>query len=424
MSKSMYKDCEIGSIPTNWNIQKLEELANVTGGKRLPKGSSLSEINNGHPYIRVSDMNDKGIQLDSMLYVPDDVVEQISRYRVDKDDLYISVAGTLGLVGKVPDELNGANLTENADRISNIRCNTDFLLYCLKSDFIKKIINSEMTTNAQPKLALTRIKQFPIPVPPLKEQQKIAEILSSVDAAIEKTEQVIAKTEEVKKGLMQQLLTKGIGHTKFKQTDIGNIPIKWKLLTLESLCERVTRKNKSLNDNVLTISAQHGLINQAEFFNKIVAGKNIESYYLLKQGEFAYNKSYSKGYPFGVIRRLDRYEEGILSTLYICFKLKDEQTVTSDFINNIFESGLLDSQFVGIAKEGARAHGLLNIKVADFFNIQIPIPSLEEQNKISEVIKVMNIRIDSEEIKLKKLNEVKKGLMQQLLTGKTRVKID
>ena len=235
---------------------------------------------------------------------------------------------------------------------------------------------------------------------------------------------MIAKTEEVKKGLMQQLLTKGIGHTKFKQTDIGNIPIKWKLLTLESLCERVTRKNKSLNDNVLTISAQHGLINQAEFFNKIVAGKNIESYYLLKQGEFAYNKSYSKGYPFGVIRRLDRYEEGILSTLYICFKLKDEQTVTSDFINNIFESGLLDSQFVGIAKEGARAHGLLNIKVADFFNIQIPIPSLEEQNKISEVIKVMNIRIDSEEIKLKKLNEVKKGLMQQLLTGKTRVKID
>nr|WP_237257842.1 restriction endonuclease subunit S [Turicibacter bilis] len=281
-----------------------------------------------------------------------------------------------------------------------------------------------MTGNATKFINKTTMAEIEFLLPPLKEQQKIAEILSSVDAAIEKTEQVIAKTEEVKKGLMQQLLTKGIGHTKFKQTDIGNIPIKWKLLTLESLCERVTRKNKSLNDNVLTISAQHGLINQAEFFNKIVAGKNIESYYLLKQGEFAYNKSYSKGYPFGVIRRLDRYEEGILSTLYICFKLKDEQTVTSDFINNIFESGLLDSQFVGIAKEGARAHGLLNIKVADFFNIQIPIPSLEEQNKISEVIKVMNIRIDSEEIKLKKLNEVKKGLMQQLLTGQVRVKVD
>lgn len=423
MIKDGYKKTSIGYIPLDWEVKKFKDITAIL---RCGLASTPKYVEDGVPFLSAQNVKNGKLNLDKYKCISNELHEKLTKNtKPQKNDILMTRVGNVGDAALVDIDWEFSVYVS----LTHIRMkegyDSQFFTQLLNSSFIKRrSLQTQYKGGGVANLNVKVVEEFDMPIPPLKEQQKIAEILSSVDAAIEKTEQVIAKTEEVKKGLMQQLLTKGIGHTKFKQTDIGNIPIKWKLLTLESLCERVTRKNKSLNDNVLTISAQHGLINQAEFFNKIVAGKNIESYYLLKQGEFAYNKSYSKGYPFGVIRRLDRYEEGILSTLYICFKLKDEQTVTSDFINNIFESGLLDSQFVGIAKEGARAHGLLNIKVADFFNIQIPIPSLEEQNKISEVIKVMNIRIDSEEIKLKKLNEVKKGLMQQLLTGKTRVKID
>ena len=397
MSKSMYKDCEIGSIPTNWNIQKLEELANVTGGKRLPKGSSLSEINNGHPYIRVSDMNDKGIQLDSMLYVPDDVVEQISRYRVDKDDLYISVAGTLGLVGKVPDELNGANLTENADRISNIRCNTDFLLYCLKSDFIKKIINSEMTTNAQPKLALTRIKQFPIPVPPLKEQQKIVEILSSVDAAIKKTEQVITKTEEVKKGLMQQLLTKGIGHTEFKDSKLGEIPLKWEIKQLKDLLEIKYGKDQKYivcKDGKYNILGTGGIIG--------------------KTNSYLYDK------PSVLIGR----KGTINQPMYIEEPFWTVDTLFYTVINpNNLEKWIYYAiSNINLMKYN-EATGVPSLSVNNLNTIKFAVPPYDEQVKIVNILDSTEQKIQSENLKLNRLMILKQGLMQQLLTGQVRVKV-
>ena len=397
MSKSMCKDCEIGSIPTNWNIQKLEELANVTGGKRLPKGSSLSEINNGHPYIRVSDMNDKGIQLDSMLYVPDDVVEQISRYRVDKDDLYISVAGTLGLVGKVPDELNGANLTENADRISNIRCNTDFLLYCLKSDFIKKIINSEMTTNAQPKLALTRIKQFPIPVPPLKEQQKIAEILSSVDAAIEKTEQVIAKTEEVKKRLMQQLLTKGIGHTEYKNSELGEIPLKWEIKQLKDLLEIKYGKDQK---QVICENGKYNILGTGGIIGKT--------------NSYLYDK------PSVLIGR----KGTINRPMYIEEPFWTVDTLFYTVINpNNFEKWIYYViSNINLMKYN-EATGVPSLSVNNLNTIKFAVPPYDEQVKIVNILDSTEQKIQSENLKLNRLMILKQGLMQQLLTGKVRVKV-
>lgn len=414
----MYKDCEIGSIPTNWNIQKLEELANVTGGKRLPKGSSLSEINNGHPYIRVSDMNDKGIQLDSMLYVPDDVVEQISRYRVDKDDLYISVAGTLGLVGKVPDELNGANLTENADRISNIRCNTDFLLYCLKSDFIKKIINSEMTTNAQPKLALTRIKQFPIPVPPLKEQQKIAEILSSVDAAIEKTEQVIAKTEEVKKGLMQQLLTKGIGHTEFKQTEIGEIPFEWGVKNFKDISKvnqglqiaiSARFKDPGINRKIyITIQYLNDKSNKENIYYVENPNANVvcteEDILMTRTGNTGYVVTGVKGVFHNNFFKVD-YDRSKLNRNFLVLYLK------SDKIQNKIMT------YAGATTIPDLNHG-------DFYRIPVVIPPIEEQIKIATIIESVQNKINEEYNTLNGLKNIKQGLMQQLLTGQVRVKVD
>ena len=204
---SEFKKTEVGEIPVEWRVKKLEEVCNVKGGKRLPKGYQLLDEKTNNPYIRVADMYEGGISLDDIKYVPSEIADKIKNYRISKEDLFISVAGTLGIVGMIPSELDGANLTENADKLCDIKINKEFLMRVLQSSTIQNIIESEKTSNAQPKLALTRIREFIIPIPSKEEQEKISFILSSVDNQIEEYKNKKQKLEEVKKGLMQQLLT-------------------------------------------------------------------------------------------------------------------------------------------------------------------------------------------------------------------------
>lgn len=201
-----FKKTEIGEIPEEWEVKKVEDICEVKGGKRLPKGYQLEDEDNAFPSIRVADMYMGGIKQDDIKYVPRDIVDKIKNYKISKDDLFISVAGTLGIVGQVPDELDGANLTENADKLCNIQINKLYLMKVLQSNIIQSIIEAEQTKSAQPKLALTRIKEFLIPIPSDREQVKIASILVEVDEKINVYENKKNKLEMLKKGLMQKLL--------------------------------------------------------------------------------------------------------------------------------------------------------------------------------------------------------------------------
>ena len=133
-----FKKTEIGEIPEEWEVKKVEDICEVKGGKRLPKGYQLEDEDNAFPYIRVADMYMGGIKQDDIKYVPRDIVDKIKNYKISKDDLFISVAGTLGIVGQVPDELDGANLTENADKLCNIQINKLYLMKVLQSNIIQK----------------------------------------------------------------------------------------------------------------------------------------------------------------------------------------------------------------------------------------------------------------------------------------------
>ena len=233
-----YKDTPIGMIPEDWDIVKIQDIAEVKGGKRIPKGESLVETVTPYPYIRVTDMYLGGIHKENLLYVPEHIQPSIKRYTIGKDDLFISVAGTLGIVGKIPIELDRANLTENADKLTNIKCNKEFLLQVLMSDIIQKSVKNDTTSNAQPKLALTRIQKFLIPLPSNTEQSKIASILSTVDDKIDAINKRITQTQQLKSGLMQRLLTRGIGHTSFKDSPLGEIPESWDVLPLEKIVDQ------------------------------------------------------------------------------------------------------------------------------------------------------------------------------------------
>ena len=162
----------------------------------------------------------------------------------------------------------------------------------------------------------------------------------------------------------------------------------WEQRKLSSIADRITRKNAGLESTLpLTISAQYGLVDQVTYFNNRVASLNISNYYLIKNGEFAYNKSSSDGYPFGAVKRLDLYDIGVLSTLYIVFALKD-QTVSSDFLACYYDTDNWHKQVSERAAEGARNHGLLNISAEDFLDTDLLIPpDIREQALIGDYLK-------------------------------------
>ena len=184
----------------------------------------------------------------------------------------------------------------------------------------------------------------------------------------------------------------------------------YKKYNLYEFATRVTRKNKDDVSNLpLTISAQYGLVDQVSFFNKTVASKDMSGYYLLKNGEFAYNKSDSNDYPWGAIKRLDLYDMGCLSTLYICFKTNDN-VVNSNYLVHYFESSKWHKQVADIAGEGARNHGLLNIAVNDFFNTKHAVPTIENQIKIARFLDLIEKRIQTQI----KIIELKQSLIKDI----------
>ena len=187
----------------------------------------------------------------------------------------------------------------------------------------------------------------------------------------------------------------------------------WEQRKLKSLVKRITRKNKNLESNLpLTISAQHGLVDQITFFNKQVASKDVSGYYLVKKGEFAYNKSYSSGYPWGAIKRLDNYDKGVLSTLYIVFKPID---IASDFLVSYYDTTFWYKEVSMRAAEGARNHGLLNISAQDFFETELVTPTQpEEQEKIGAFFKQLDDTLALHQRKLELLKEQKTGFLQKM----------
>ena len=166
----------------------------------------------------------------------------------------------------------------------------------------------------------------------------------------------------------------------------------WEQRKLSDIVERVTRKNQDLESELpLTISAQYGLIDQNEFFDKRVASKDVSGYYLVKNGEFAYNKSTSTDAPWGAVKRLDRYDMGVLSTLYIVFSILDKNKTDSDYLVTYYDTNLWHKGVQAIAAEGARNHGLLNITPSDFFETTLSIPQdIEEQKFIGKYFKELD----------------------------------
>ncbi len=190
----------------------------------------------------------------------------------------------------------------------------------------------------------------------------------------------------------------------------------WEQRKLGDIVERVVRKNTNNESSLpLTISAQYGLVDQITYFNNRVASRDVSNYYLVLNGEFAYNKSTSDGFPFGAVKRLDLYEKGVLSTLYIVFSIKNQSEIDSDYLTVFFDTDRWHKGVSERAAEGARNHGLLNISADDFFDIDIFLPRhKEEQVAIGSYLRHLDHLITLHQRKFEKLTSVKKSMLEKM----------
>lgn len=229
-------------VPENWVWVRLGSLADVKGGKRLPKGTTFSENITKHPYIRVTDFNAIGVSLEGLKYIDEDVYEKISRYTISSDDIYVSIAGSIGKVGIIPSCIDGANLTENAAKITNIKgINQKYLCLFLKSEFAQYQMQSATIATTQAKLALFRIESLTFPLPPLSEQQRIVErieeLFAKLDEAKERLQEVADSFAVRKAAILHKAFTGEL--TKQWRLENGVSDESWEDVSLDSVCKSI-----------------------------------------------------------------------------------------------------------------------------------------------------------------------------------------
>ena len=228
-------------------------------------------------------------------------------------------------------------------------------------------------------------------IPSIQEQEKIAKLFECVDTRIATQNKIIEDLKKLKSAIIDMSFC--FPNESSSRKRLSGFTEEWHLVHLSDICQRVCTKNTNNRCTlVLTIAAQFGLVSQKDFFNKSVASDNLEGYYLLQKGDFAYNKSYSGDYAWGAVKRLECYSEGVLSPLYICFR-PDTTKIDSDFLVHYFESNKWYKGIADIAGEGARNHGLLNLSIVDYFKTLHRIPSLLEQKAIANVLNKLTSKL-------------------------------
>lgn len=407
--KSGYKMTEVGVIPEDWEVKELSSISEIKSGKRLPKGSLVTSSKTPYPYIRVIDMNMGYLNLSDIMYVPENVQPMISKYIISKNDIYISVAGTLGLVGKIPEELDGANLTENANRITEIQCNRDYLMYYMMSPLIQNVIEAERTIGAQPKLALQRIRDFYIVLPgDNREQTAIAAALSDADSLISALTKKIEKKKAIKQGLMQQLLT-----GKKRLPGFGGV---WDVVQLKRI---ISEFIVPMRDKPTALTGP-------------IPWCRIEDF----DGKYLKKSLSNQGVDLNTVSQMNLKIFPVNTLLVSCSAnlgrcaIVKQKLVTNQTFIGLVPSDRIDVEFLyyKMSREDKNLNNMATgttisyLSREQFEKYEILIPSSKaEQTAIANILSDCDSEIAALEEKRDKYKEIKQGMMQQLLTGKIRL---
>lgn len=403
-----YSQTKIGKLPASWGIKRLEQVTDPSAPIRYGVVQIGSDTPGGVPIVPIKHI--RRIDSATLHRASPDIEAAYVGSRVKGGDVLISVKGTIGDVGVVPDGFEGNIAREIARIRTTPKCDPDYLSFLLQADHTQRRIERLVVGSTRLEFSIHAVKDFLIPLPPLSEQRRIAEILRTWDEAIDACERLIEKKQRRLASARQQIFGRN-----------GLPPDKWPSSKLASLVERVQRQSDGEEHPVMTISGKLGFRRQDEKFARFMAGESVSRYLLLKRGEFAYNKGNSKTFPQGCIYRLEQ-DTALVPFVYFAFALSDD--LDSDFYAHLFASGFLNRQLGRLINSGVRNDGLLNIYADDFFGCEVPVPPRFEQERIGQLFNGFGDEISFLERQLEQLRQQKRGLMQKLLTGEWRVAVE
>ena len=365
----------------------------------------------GLPFYKVSDMNlseNSIYMIKSNNYVTESQIKQMHiRPILQKSILFAKVGAAIFLERK--------RIAENFLCDNNMMCFSPFgfsLFYKYYFDILR--LSKYAQVGALPSYNASDLANIKILLPPLAEQEKIAEILGAWDSAIEKLTALIAAKRLQKKGLMQKLLT--------AQIRLPGFTGEWQKVKLGEITVQVTKSVGTLKIPTASISSKTGFVLQEEKFGRDISGEQYSKYTLIEKGDFSYNKGNSKTYPQGCAYRLKQFNQIAVPNVFISFKTIND-LVCPSFLEQFFMGNFHGKLLRRVITSSVRDNGLLNLSVEDFFGIEFELPPLSEQKTIADILSKADEEIDLLTRKLDLLQFQKKGLMQQLLTGKIRVKV-
>jgi type I restriction enzyme S subunit len=396
-------------LPKGWKLAVLDQVSK-RGSGHTPSKSFPEYWNGGVKWISLADSS----RLDKGLVAATD--KEISPAGVKNSSAVVHPAGTVvlsrdagvGKSGVMAEDMAVSQHFIAWDCSASDELHNWYLYHWLqqkKPEFERVAVGSTIKT-----IGLPYFKKLRITLPPLAEQERIATILSAWDQAIAVTERLRSNASKKLEALLQRLLLTSAARNG------------WPMASVAEISERVQRRaNEGEELPVLMISSGSGFVRQDEKYSRFMAGKSVENYIALNRGEFAYNKGNSKLYEFGCVFPLKGYEFGLVPNVYVCFKLSPN--LNAAFYEHLFRADYLHDQLGALVNTGVRNNGLLNIRPSDFFACQVPVPPMDVQNQIAEVLTTAASWVELHEHDLDLLKQEKAALMTQLLTGKRRVKL-
>ena len=428
-----FKDTKIGRIPKEWDLVSFSQLGDYYGGV---SGKSKDDFGKGKKYIPFMNiMSNDVIDLDFMDFV--DIKDDENQNQVMNGDLFFNTSS------ETPNEVGMCSVLKNCNEeiylnsfCFGFRLNDksgkqfipEYIARFMRSNYGRKIMLPLAQGMTRYNLSKKYFLKLEIPIPTLSEQQKIIEILSTVDEQISLTEKIIEKSKELKKGLMQKLFSEGIGHTEFKDTKIGRIPKEWDLVSFSQLGDYYGGVSGKSKDDfgkgkkyIPFMNIMSNDVIDLDFMD-FVDIKDDENQNQVMNGDLFFNTSSETPNEVGMCSVLKNCNEEIyLNSFCFGFRLNDKsgKQFIPEYIARFMRSNYGRKIMLPLAQGMTR----YNLSKKYFLKLEIPIPTLSEQQKIIEILSTVDAKIEKEEIKKKKLEDLKKGLMQQLLTGKKRVKV-
>ena len=413
-------------VPRDWTIGSLSDLADTVMGYAF---KSTDFTPNGIPLLRMGNLYQNTLDFErSPVFLPVTYKDEYKRFVVKPGDLVMSMTGTMGkrdygFTVEIPKSAPESLLNQRVMKfVPKDKTSTGFLLSLLRSEIILSRLYSFPGGTKQANLSAKQVQDLPAPIPPYPEQKKIAQILSTWDKAITTTEQLLANSQQQKKALMQQLLTgkKRLGMPtdsyEFQKTRYGVIPRDWEYPAIKDVCTHVSEKNTESTDYpVLSCSKYDGFVDSLKYFKKKVYSDDTSGYRLIHRGCFGFPSNHVEE---GSIGLQNLYDTGIVSPIYVVFRA-NQKKVDNTYLYAVLKTDHYRQIFGAATNASVDRRGSLRWK--EFSLIHVPLPPLEEQQRIAAVLSTADKEITVLQQKLDALRQEKKALMQQLLTGKRRV---